>query len=82
MTAAVRITCRGTALASCLNAATWDVATAYVNTDNTGEADYTCCCDEHILDAVRDVSCWNPGFEPVEVTPHRGGLLPIDKDES
>lgn len=72
MAAAVRITCLGSLLASCLAAPTWEVATTYVNTDNTGEADSVSCCDVHLASTVREVSGWNhPGYDVVEVRAYR-----------
>jgi len=59
--------CAGTRLGSCLEAAEFEVATTYVNADNTGEADHVTACSSHLAEQVAWVASWNPGFETVEV---------------
>lgn len=67
MSSAIRYTCCGTRDGSCVAAPDFIVTTQYVNTDNTGEADYALTCSEHLAANVLFVAGWNAGFPTVEV---------------
>lgn len=52
--------CNGTKLATCLERATWDVVSEYVNLDNPLDGtEYVSACDDHLAENVRWVMSWH-----------------------